>query len=333
MTQSSPILSLPYLQPAQAQKHVTHNEALQVLDAVVQLGVASRTEAAPPAAAEAGARHILPAAATGAWTGQPEGTLAVWQGSGWIFLTPRPGWLAHVADEGLLSLYDGTAWTSPPVELENLPGLGIGTASDATNRLAVVSPASLFSHQGSDHRMLVNKAGAGDTASLLFQSGWSGRAEIGLAGDETLRFKVSADGSAFATALEADGATGRLSFPSGAEVSQTGTTAQGDYVKFACGTMVARLQIPLGRGDEFGSGTLASMYRTGFTTVTFDEPFVAPPTVSLAPVCAEGTGSNKFILLACNTVTATQIVELQALRSTTGTADITAHVLAVGRWN
>ena len=39
MSQTSPVLSLPYIQPAQAQKHVTHNEALRILDAITQLSV------------------------------------------------------------------------------------------------------------------------------------------------------------------------------------------------------------------------------------------------------------------------------------------------------
>ena len=41
-------LGLPYLLAAQAQKHVTHNEALRLLDAMVQLSVLDRTRTAPP---------------------------------------------------------------------------------------------------------------------------------------------------------------------------------------------------------------------------------------------------------------------------------------------
>ena len=37
MSDLSPILSLPLLQASQAQKHVTHNEALMQLDLLVQL--------------------------------------------------------------------------------------------------------------------------------------------------------------------------------------------------------------------------------------------------------------------------------------------------------
>ena len=47
MSDLSPILSLPLLQASQAQKHVTHNEALMQLDLLVQLTVADRTRTAP----------------------------------------------------------------------------------------------------------------------------------------------------------------------------------------------------------------------------------------------------------------------------------------------
>lgn len=47
MTEQTARLRLPYILPSQAQKHVTHNEALQRLDAIVQL-VVKDVVAAPP---------------------------------------------------------------------------------------------------------------------------------------------------------------------------------------------------------------------------------------------------------------------------------------------
>ena len=45
---NTPNLSLPYLATAQAQKHVTVNEALSQLDGLVQLSVLDRDLASPP---------------------------------------------------------------------------------------------------------------------------------------------------------------------------------------------------------------------------------------------------------------------------------------------
>ena len=41
-------LLLPYIQASQAQKHVTHNEALRLLDAMVQLSAVSYTHLTLP---------------------------------------------------------------------------------------------------------------------------------------------------------------------------------------------------------------------------------------------------------------------------------------------
>jgi hypothetical protein len=196
----SPVLSLPLIQPAQAQKHVTHNEALRLLDVLVQPAVASRSTATPPADPAPGTRYIVPAGALAAWAGQ-DGTIALAEGGGWAHLAPLPGWQAWVADEGAEARFDGTAWTTPAERPERVARLGVGTDADATNRLAVAAPASLFTHDGAGHQLKVNKAGAADTASLLFQTGWSGRAEIGTTGSDALAVKVSADGAAWATAL------------------------------------------------------------------------------------------------------------------------------------
>ena len=44
----TPRLALPVIEAAQAQKHVTHNDALTLLDCFTQLAVESRTLTAPP---------------------------------------------------------------------------------------------------------------------------------------------------------------------------------------------------------------------------------------------------------------------------------------------
>lgn len=215
-------LSLPFVAANQAQKHVTVNEGLRVLDALVQLAVKDAARSAPPSAPAPGDRHIIAAAsvapATGLWAGQ-EDALAVYDENAWVFYAPAPGWRAWDEAQGALLIWDGGAWApvAAAPELENLPGLGIATTSDATNRLAVASDATLLSHAGGGHQLKVNKAGPGDTASLLFQSGWSGRAEMGLAGSDDFSIKTSGDGSTFQTAMRIEAATGLVSFPAGAQ--------------------------------------------------------------------------------------------------------------------
>jgi hypothetical protein len=114
-------------------------------------------------------------------------------------------------------VFTGTVWEElqPPAALAGLTTVGINTTADAGNRLAVASPASLFTHEGTDHRLKINKAAEADTASLLFQDGYSGRAEMGLAGSDDFAVKVSADGANWMEAIRIEGGTGKPSFPQG----------------------------------------------------------------------------------------------------------------------
>ena len=209
----TPNLKLPYIAPAQAQKHVTHNEAIRALDALVHIAVEDRDLADPPAAPVDGARYIVANGASGTWLGQVN-AIAAYQDGAWAFYPPRAGWSAWVADEHLLVVWDGADWVPAAGVSDPTPQLGINTSADGTNRLAVASQASLFTHEGGGHQLKVNKATSGDSGTLLFQSGWSGRAEMGLAGDDDYHVKVSPDGSAWHEAIVIDKANGRVSLPS-----------------------------------------------------------------------------------------------------------------------
>ena len=213
MSETSPALGLPYIQPSQAQKHVTHNEALRILDAVTQLSVQSADLATPPGDPATGTRYIVAAPGQGDWAGQ-DNAVALWSGSTWEFFAPLPGWHADVIPTGASLRFDGTAWQSAALP-DILPQLGLNTGADATNRLAVAASATLLSHEGAGHQLKINKNADTDTASLLFQTGFAGRAEMGTTGSDDFAIKVSADGSTFLTALAVDAATGVVSFPQG----------------------------------------------------------------------------------------------------------------------
>ena len=55
--------------------------------------------ATPPAAAVDGAGYLVPAGASGAWSGKA-GQIAVWCNGGWIFLVPKAGWRAWDEEAG-----------------------------------------------------------------------------------------------------------------------------------------------------------------------------------------------------------------------------------------
>ncbi|RJL06935.1 DUF2793 domain-containing protein [Paracoccus siganidrum] len=102
-------LALPFIMAAQAQKHVTHNEALRLLDGIVQLAVLDRDRAAPPASPAEGDRYILASGATGAWAGW-DGSVAYWIDGTWMRILPAPGWLAWIEAEAQLVVWTGSTW-------------------------------------------------------------------------------------------------------------------------------------------------------------------------------------------------------------------------------
>jgi hypothetical protein len=327
-------LALPLMEAAQAQKHVTHNEALALLDGLVQLSVKSRVLATPPALPAEGDRYLVPASPAGVWVGHV-GQVAVLLAGAWRYTTPKEGWTIWIDNEDVQLVFNGTSWVansiggssgggtpggtsgqiqfnnsgtfggvtvsgdvsvngvtgaavitngavsnakaaqmpantikgnntattasasdlsagqlntmlpaftgsgasaakglvpSPPstagttrflredaswFELQNLPSLGVNTTADTTNKLAVNSSALLFNNIGGSVQIKVNKNAASDTASFLFQTGFSGRAEIGTTGDNDFHFKVSANGTSFFESLWITGASGLVTIKNG----------------------------------------------------------------------------------------------------------------------
>jgi Protein of unknown function (DUF2793) len=218
----TPNLELPYLLASQAQKHVTLNESLRILDAVVQISVAGRNATEPPSEPEDGERHIVGGEATGEWAGR-DAMLATWVDGAWMYQAPAEGWIAWIRDEDVALVFDGATWsplaTGGSAEGTNPVGMvGINAVADEYNRLLAKSDGVLFSHDdvtpgSGDVRIVVNKANVDATASLIFQTGYSGRAEFGMAGDDYWRVKVSADGTLWKEALQVDPATGRVAMP------------------------------------------------------------------------------------------------------------------------
>lgn len=183
-------LALPLLAASQAQKHVTHNEALAQLDALVHLAVLSRTVTSPPGSPAEGARYLVPASATGAFAGK-SGQIAWFDTGVWRYLPPKAGWIAYVAAENLLVGFDGTDWRP----LQQLTGAGAS---------AIISPSLLANGD-----FLVNQRGFA-----------SGALAAGTYGPD--RWKAASGGCNLS--LDADG-TATLSSGSLEQVVETAYTA------------------------------------------------------------------------------------------------------------
>lgn len=106
---SSARIGLPFIAVNQAQKEITHNEALVLLDLLTQAAVEDRDLTAPPVDPVDGGVWIVASPATGDWAGH-DGALAQRLDGGWRFVAPFEGLRAWLRDEALEARFDGTAW-------------------------------------------------------------------------------------------------------------------------------------------------------------------------------------------------------------------------------
>jgi hypothetical protein len=303
MSDTTTHLGLPYLLAAQAQKHVTHNEALRLLDAMVQLSVLDRTRTAPPASPADGDRHLVAAGATGVWSGW-DLNIAYRIDGAWIRLVPRVGWQVWVADEGVPLVWTGSAWQDVAERPLQVPRIGVNAASDTTDRLAVNSPGVLLNHAGAGIEATVNKAAAGNDAAFAFKTGFSARARIGLLGNDDFSFKVSPDGSAFFDAIRIDRASGRVDLPQptvlpglAAAPSPPPSGKASVYARSRAGAPWIDVMRPSGRDfplqPHFGVNRIASWSPSTGTTITTEGlPITSVGTVSHPTLAATNLAAS-----------------------------------------
>ncbi len=233
MSDATTNLLLPYLLASQAQKHVTLNESLRLLDGLVHLSVRGTARTEPPSDPADGDRFLIASGASGEWSGW-DGSIAYCVDGVWLRLAPRPGWRVWIEEfdgsanspgeslpgERLLLVWDGAAWVSIlPTALQNLSLLGIGTEADTSNPFSAKLNAALWTALGAaeggtgDLYYTMNKEASGDDLGLTLQTGYVTKALLGLLGSDDFRLAVSDDGSTFLDAFSVDRLTGIVEQP------------------------------------------------------------------------------------------------------------------------
>lgn len=134
---------LPMLAAGQAQKEITHNEALMLADMLLNPRVVAAGVSVPPVSPIAGAAWIVGTAPTGAWAGRAD-SLAGWTSGGWRFAPPSNG--LRVWDEATSSflVYKGSGWIAAPA-IADASG---GTVIDSQLRAVVASLLTTLRGQG-----------------------------------------------------------------------------------------------------------------------------------------------------------------------------------------
>lgn len=108
---STPRFAFPYIQAAQAQKEVTHNEALLMVDALVSLSLEDRHLSAPPVSPQNGQVWFINGAGSGTWNGQSN-KLAHYDSGQWYFYAIPDRLRAWIKDEAGYFVYSGGSWSA-----------------------------------------------------------------------------------------------------------------------------------------------------------------------------------------------------------------------------
>lgn len=113
MNEASVRLGLPLMAAGQAQKEVTHNEALMLIDSLIAPVSEAPPQNEPPVSPNAGQCWLVGGAPTGEWTGQAH-RLAAWSQSGWRFADLPVGAHVRLATNGQSWVRIPAGWQSPP---------------------------------------------------------------------------------------------------------------------------------------------------------------------------------------------------------------------------
>ena len=101
-------LKLPLLIPNQSGKEITHNEALVIIDNILQNGVIDKDLTTPPENPNSNDIYIVGKNATGDWADKDK-QIAFYD-NGWRFVEPREGFIFWVNDEDKLYTYNSSKW-------------------------------------------------------------------------------------------------------------------------------------------------------------------------------------------------------------------------------
>ncbi len=143
---SSSRFNLPYLAVGQAQKEITHNEALIMIDALLHPAVEAELITPPTALDEthAGRCWLVGSGASGVWQNKA-GQLACWTGNSWRFLIRREGMRVRNLALGVDMTATGSGWIAPGI----VANPSSGTVVDSEARAAISGLLSILRSAGS----------------------------------------------------------------------------------------------------------------------------------------------------------------------------------------
>ncbi|MEG3089133.1 DUF2793 domain-containing protein [Sphingomonas sp. PB4P5] len=109
MSDTTARLGLPMIRPGQAQKELSHNEALAVIDLLIGAQASAFGLNTPPTAPAPGAAWVVGSAPLGAWAGKA-GQVAGWTEGGWRFVAPVESLVVWIVEAAVIARFSGGAW-------------------------------------------------------------------------------------------------------------------------------------------------------------------------------------------------------------------------------
>ncbi|WP_321397415.1 DUF2793 domain-containing protein [Emcibacter sp.] len=152
MTDNTARLGMPFIIASQAQKEVTHNMALNMLDIFVQPVIETMGLTEPPAEAEEGQAWIVGTGATGDWAGEDD-KVALRVGSAWIFYEAFDGMRFWVRDTDMFTLFRAGMWQSGIV---NGAQVSVNGQQVLGERAAAINDASAGQVIDAEARLAIN---------------------------------------------------------------------------------------------------------------------------------------------------------------------------------
>jgi Protein of unknown function (DUF2793) len=137
---------LPYLAVGQAQKEITHNEALTLIDALICPSVQQELDVPPSSLTETdtGKCWLIGVAAQDAWLSKTD-QIACWTGGSWRYLVPSEGMRIWNLATGSQMIRRAAMWQGTLA----IPDPSGGTNADIEARTAISAILQILRQNGS----------------------------------------------------------------------------------------------------------------------------------------------------------------------------------------
>lgn len=156
-------LQLPQMLTTDAQKELTFNDAMGLMDAFVPGAAISYTTTAPPTSPTNGSMYIIPTGATGVWANNLQ-KIAIYY-NGWSYITPQSGWSVFVQDVSKIMFYSSSTsvWSNYISDAEVNYGKIVSLIGKSVLSITVISPPT--SPNDMDTYIIPSSGSTGDWSS------------------------------------------------------------------------------------------------------------------------------------------------------------------------